>query len=622
MRRRRAVYDLLLHAVRHGRVPDEILRRAGEASPTLWQRAIRIEQCAPAVERALRGSGQLSALPDHARALLRRASATAVRNALTIPAQLERIAAVAERHHIPFIALKGAARMLLGEVPGARSVDDIDLLVHERDARRLHAVLASAMSGTPGTAAPDHHLPVLTPERGLPVEIHVRCLAEDSALDELLWRDAATVACGSASLLVPDDTLLAIHTLEHAVLTHWGMRYRLRDVLDVATAFARDVDHARVERWVRASPSARAMRTLLAVASTLEPRIGRQRPGAWRTVARVGRTRLAATFWSRDTRRAERLLTVSSVLAEGSAEGLGRLVRTAVRRHRGRVAAVALAASGTLLGACGDASGPRPLELPAFVFASDAEGSLALYTFEGDVVTRLTPLGAGDDEPHAAAGRIVFSSMRDGNREIYFLSSGGGTRRITVNGSADVEPALRGDAGMIAFVSSRSGTPRLWVVDTLGTAPVALATGSASFVPERGPAWSPSGDRIAFTSTRTGTSQVWIVSAAGGDAAQLSHESGGAFDPAWSADGSTIYYGAASGVPRIMQVVVATGETSVAGEDADGLGQPACDANACLAVRRPYTGDGDIVAFALRPGGAVPVITRAGTDRHPSVLSP
>jgi dipeptidyl aminopeptidase/acylaminoacyl peptidase len=365
------------------------------------------------------------------------------------------------------------------------------------------------------------------------------------------------------------------------------------------------------------------MDTLLAAASPLEPRIGRHRPGAWRTVARVGRTRLAATFWSRDTRRAEQLLTVGSVLAEGSLEGVGRLVRTMLRRSRGRAAALAVAATGALFGACSDGSGPEPLQLPSFVFASDAEGSLALYTFENDVVAELTPPGAEDDEPHAAGGRVVFSSMRDGNREIYFLPSLGGTaRRMAANGSADVEPALRADAGMIAFVSSRSGTPRLWIVDTLGASPVALTTGSPSFVPERAPAWSPSGDRIAFTSTRTGTSQVWLVSATGGDAVQLSHESGGAFDPAWSADGSAIYYAATSGVPRIMKAVVATGETTLAAEDAQGLGQPACDAHACVAVRRPYTGDGDIVAFGPEPGSAVPVITRAGADRHPSVLSP
>lgn len=617
MLRSRAVYDVLMHAVRGTPVPGGVLARAQEGAPELWRRALRIEQCAPAAERALRATGQLAALPDHARAFLRGAAATAVQNALAIPAQLARIAQLAQRHGIAVVALKGAARLLTGETPGTRSVDDIDLLTRETDAPRLHALLSQALGCDVGHHAPDHHLPVLTPATGVPIEIHLRCSGGDSTLDDAIWRRALPVRCGDASLLVPDDTMLALHALEHAVLTHWAMRFRLRDVLDLASALDRSADREHVARHVRASRSARAMETLLA-AATLETDEART---AWRTVARVGRARLAASFWSRDPRWAERLLTAGSVIAEGSADGLGTLARTMLRRARGKVAAIALGAVAVL--GCSDANGPVPLEVPSFVFASDAEGSLALYTYADGVITRLTDLGGGDDEPHSAAGRIVFSSARDANREIYFLPTGGAPpRRITTHGSPDVEPALRADAGMIAFVSSRSGTPRIWVTDTLGSAPTALATGSASFVPERGPAWSPSGGQIAFTSTRTGTSQVWVVPAAGGNAVQVTHETGGAFDPTWSADGSAIYYGALPGTPRAMKIIVATGETSVAGEDPEGVGQPACDAHACLAVRRPYGGDADIVAFALEPEGPVTVIARAGADRHPSVLIP
>ncbi|HJU88659.1 MAG TPA: LpqB family beta-propeller domain-containing protein [Gemmatimonadaceae bacterium] len=624
----RAVYDVMIRAVRGAPVPDSVLDRAAGASAKVWVRALRIEQCGPAVERSLRKNGQLSRVSDAARDVLRRTATRAVRHGLTIPAQLDRIVDIARGEKVDIMALKGAARLLGGEVPGARTVDDIDLLVRRpEDAMRLHTRLASVLACTIDENAPAHHLPCLYPAVGVPIEIHTRLSGLMSPLDELIWRDARDAACGDHSVLLPSETMLLLHTLEHAVVTHWAMRYRLRDVLDVASAWRGELNTGLVVRHVKRSPTRAAIRTLLAAASSFEPTIPYRRGSAWRTIARVGRTRLTASFLARDSRQAERLLTVGGVVAESSPTAMRKLAWLAVsvlRRSRARASAALflLGAALATLGACDGATGIEELQVPAFVFASNADGAVALYRYDGGAVTRLSELAHGDDEPHAAAGLVAFSSERDGNREIYTLNASGATRRVTNDGSADGEPALSSNGGEIAFVSNRSGTPRIWITDSLGSSASALETGSPVFVPERSPSWSPSGDRIAFTSTRTGTSQVWLVPAGGGTAVQLTHETGGAFDPSWSADGSAILYGSTSGAPRLVRIVVTTGETSVAGVDANGVGEPVCSETICLAVRRPYSAEGDIVAYAVSGGRAVTIVARAGLDNHPAFLAP
>lgn len=298
-----------------------------------------------------------------------------------------------------------------------------------------------------------------------------------------------------------------------------------------------------------------------------------------------------------------------------------------------RVLALAL---GMVTAGC-DETGPLDVRLPAVVFVVGEQHDTELYLWSTDTLTRLTNNAFGDEEPHVARGRLVFTSDRDGNPEVYFSDvRASAPRRLTNHTATDGEPALHPAGDRIAFVSMRSGTPRLWMMDTLGGSLAALSTGSATFYPERAPAWSPRGDRIAFTSARTGTSQVFVVDAAGGDAVQVTSEAGGAFDPSWNATGTHLVYVAAAGTPR-LRIVPAT-----AGEAADylalpdtALGEPSCGVHYCVAVRGAYGEDGDLVAYGAprATGGSVGVppmpvrstglrvlVERSGNDSHPAVV--
>src|SRR5690606_6799704 len=183
-----------------------------------------------------------------------------------------------------------------------------------------------------------------------------------------------------------------------------------------------------------------------------------------------------------------------------------------VRRAGGMRRAAAASAAAAVLLACGDALAPvddaageppPAFTAPEFIFTADVGGRAQLYIFAGDSARRFLTSAGNDAEASSAAGRVAYSSDRDGNAEIYITDIAASLqRRVTDDPAADGEPALDPAGERIAFVRNRSGTPRIWVVPApaldgaaAGGYGVAepLETGSSSLVPELAPAWSPDG---------------------------------------------------------------------------------------------------------------------------------
>lgn len=280
------------------------------------------------------------------------------------------------------------------------------------------------------------------------------------------------------------------------------------------------------------------------------------------------------------------------------------------RLLRAAAAGLALAA-----GACSDPSGEAATPLPAFVFSSDAEGARGIYLWEDDAVTRLSAAGQEDGQPHSAAGRIVFRSRRDGNGEIYIADTAlAGQQRLTTDPWDDTAPALSPTGSRIAFVSNRSGTPRIWMMDADGANQALLATGSSAFVPEGAPAWQPTGGRIAFTSTRTGTSQVYTMDVAGGPAVQLTREATGAFLPSWSSDGKSVLFTTLEGGSsvRVMPWTGVESRPLAAGDAA--LSQGRCFGQWCLAVAGGTGAGGRSIVSVSRIGREPRAVTTTGSD--------
>ncbi len=621
----RAIHDLVV-AILRGDDTTAAQRQRTFAEPAeRWYRVLGFEGCTVQFDRALHRAGAPSDLPPALRRLLHDASCTALQRALLVQRQLTEVAALSAAAGIRVMALKGAARLLAGELPGTRSIADIDLLVAPADAARLHELLRAEAGYAIDGDEYAHHLAGLTRRGSLGIEIHPRLTETPLPLDTMIWHETRVATLGSHAIELPSPTALFLHTLEHAARVNWTGRYRLRDILDIAGTFSSDVDASTVLAHVEASDCGRAMGTLLSAASALEARIPFRRNRAWRTVRRVGRTRLALAVGARNPRVAERWFRYAGVIAEGSPRNIGRLGFDLTRR----VVTRATAAVALLLGvaACQEPAAPRPLVVTPFIFASDSAGVWSLYRFRDGAVSRISGEGSNDREPSVVGNRVVYTSLRDGDNEIYAATltpdlTLAGETRLTNEYGTDAEPALSPSGATIAFVSARDGTPRIWLMDADGANQRALETGSAGYVPEQSPRWSPSGDRIAFTSTRSGTAQVHVVGVDGGMADQLSHETLGAFAPSWLPDGATILYGTTVGDGRIMSVPAGGGDARVFASDDAGLGEAACGADFCLAVSAPLGGHGRSVA--LRTDGQLSdvLLPQVADDHHPAPLAP
>lgn len=173
-------------------------------------------------------------------------------------------------------------------------------------------------------------------------------------------------------------------------------------------------------------------------------------------------------------------------------------------------------------------------------------------------------------------GRLLVSSDRSGNWDLYLMSaSGGDLQQLTTDPAIDAGPRWKPDGGELAFYSSRTGHREVWVMPIVGGPARQVTRGESesfypawspdgreivkqgngiSIVPAEGgkerrltdfakdedPDWSPDGRWLAFDSRRDGTHRLWRVLASGGQPERLTKGAG--TQPRWSVDGKHIYY--------------------------------------------------------------------------------
>ena len=140
--------------------------------------------------------------------------------------------------------------------------------------------------------------------------------------------------------------------------------------------------------------------------------------------------------------------------------------------------------------------------------------------------------------------KIVFSSNRNGNFEIYMMNPDGSQQvRLTKHRANDLDPVFSPTGEEILFVSERSGERDLYIMraDGLGERPV-FRTAPAY---RDDPAWSPDGKKIAYMQLDREAKQTSVYTArADGTSVTrvVEMEKADGEEPVWSPDGTEIAF--------------------------------------------------------------------------------
>jgi TolB protein len=133
---------------------------------------------------------------------------------------------------------------------------------------------------------------------------------------------------------------------------------------------------------------------------------------------------------------------------------------------------------------------------------------------------------------------------------------GGGPRRLTTARGIDTQPAWAPNGRQIAFTSTRSGSPQIYLMDLDGTN-VRRLSFSGEFHDE--PAWSHDGTRIVCTTRVDGQFQLTTIDTITGEENILAGP-GNNESPCFSPDGSMLAFSSDR-----------TGEPQIFITDADGV---------------------------------------------------
>ena len=146
--------------------------------------------------------------------------------------------------------------------------------------------------------------------------------------------------------------------------------------------------------------------------------------------------------------------------------------------------------------------------------------------------------------------------------DLFVVGLDGSTaRRITVaRGTINVSPTFSPDGRRLAFTSSRSGHPEVYVMDADGTNAELLTPyvfGEQSY--QSNPDWSPDGRMVAYQSQIAGRFQVKTINLRDRTTKQLTSE-GQNEDPSWAPDGRHLVFASSrTGVRELWVIDVETG---------------------------------------------------------------
>lgn len=216
-----------------------------------------------------------------------------------------------------------------------------------------------------------------------------------------------------------------------------------------------------------------------------------------------------------------------------------------------------------------------------FVSYRSGNGDLWSVPLAGGTNTRLTTTAKDETTPALSADgqKLAFSFMESSVTKIYTSAANGtGAQRAApsfgFDGSIETYPTW-GTGGALAFVATNNGTADIFGMTGTAT-PTLLAGGNQAEVE---PAYSPDGKTLAFVSNRTGTVEIFLLNVATGGVTQLTSGAGTKAQPAWTPDGRIVYTETLNGATHLRWIdPAAPGTTYLIDTGAGAVGHPAATA--------------------------------------------
>lgn len=135
-----------------------------------------------------------------------------------------------------------------------------------------------------------------------------------------------------------------------------------------------------------------------------------------------------------------------------------------------------------------------------------------------------------------ATTKIVFTSTRDGNSEIYIMNPDGSKQvNLSRNDAEDWNPVWSPNGAQILFASNRDGPYDLYVMDADGRGVRKVFRNREE---RTAPTWSPDGKKIAYVQGAEPNQAIYIATKDGRSARKLTD----GFMPSWSPDGHEIAF--------------------------------------------------------------------------------
>lgn len=235
--------------------------------------------------------------------------------------------------------------------------------------------------------------------------------------------------------------------------------------------------------------------------------------------------------------------------------------------------------------------------LDRVVFSSNRTGNWQIYicNLDGSGLQQLTSNSMDDWYPvwSPDGSRIAFSrySPGQGERICVMNADGSGVRALTAIGDICAAPGFSPDGRRIVFRSKRNGNQEIYIMYADGTCQRNLSDSPASS--EWDPAWSPDGTCIALVSDRSGGYEIYTMDLDGRILTRLTDDSYRDEHPAWSPDGALLAYESdRRGVSEVMLM------------QSDGGGQRNFSASPYYDGMPCFSGNGKLIAFTSSRAGS------------------